>query len=90
MLKCFMTVILQLALCTLIMRASSDEVLKPWYGDFGEKFPTGNTTLNAARFLCTFLLHMSIMPEIRTSISMLKYSVNVAPRNINNDQSENF
>ena len=92
MLKCFVTFILQLALSSLIMMAPTENggKLKPFFGDYSEKFPTGNTTLNASRFLCTLLLHMSIMPEIRTAISMLRFSVNVAPTHNKDYQSINF
>lgn len=92
MLKSFMTFVLQLVLSSLIMMAPTEVGggLNPWYGDYSEKFFTGNTVLNASRFLCTLLLHMSIMPEIRTSLSMLRYAVHEGPKNRNNDQCENF
>lgn len=36
---------------------------------------TGSVTLNATRFICTLLLHLMIMPEIRSGISMLEFAV---------------
>lgn len=36
---------------------------------------TGSITLNSTRFICTLLLHMMVMPEIRSGMSMLEFAV---------------
>ena len=36
----------------------------------------GDLYLNATRLICAYLLHYSIIPEIRCSIGLLKYIVN--------------
>jgi hypothetical protein len=36
---------------------------------------TGDLYLNASRLMCSILLHMSIMPESRTSIDMMSFAL---------------
>lgn len=79
MLKCFFTSVLQIALGLLVVRESSEfkfnpEKQKNIYLNPGTPL-TGSITLNATRFVCTLLLHMMVMPEIRSGISMLEFSV---------------
>jgi hypothetical protein len=37
---------------------------------------TGDVKLNACRYLCSVLLHISIMPEFTASFDMMRYAVN--------------
>ena len=36
----------------------------------------GSTTVNAARILCSLLLHLMIVPEIRIGQDMMRYVLN--------------
>ena len=36
---------------------------------------TGGTMLNGVRLMCTFLLHMMIMPEIKNSLQLIRFSI---------------
>ena len=79
MLKCFFTSVLQVALGLLVVRESGEfnfdpEKMYNTYQGKGAIF-TGNFTLNATRFICTILLHMMVMPEIRSGMSMLEFAV---------------
>jgi len=40
----------------------------------------GDATLNAARILCSLILHLIIVPEIRIGLDMMRYTLN-NPRN---------
>lgn len=69
MIKAVMTWIMQLALCALVLA----NIFDPEEG-LGN-VTTGNVYLNSGRLLCSILLHIQIMPEIRVSIEMMRYAV---------------
>ena len=64
MLKCFMTFFMQVMLSYLV-RFNSDGLSAAYLGD---------VPLNAARIICAMILHISIMPEVACSISLLKFA----------------
>ena len=72
MLKSTMTFIMQLSLCFLILNQIMD---KDEVDDNKLDVFTGDVYLNATRLLCSTLLHISIMPEIRASLDMMGFSV---------------
>ena len=37
---------------------------------------TGSTQLNGVRLVCSFLLHITLMPDIKNSLEMLRYTIN--------------
>lgn len=79
MLKCFFTSFLQLSLGFLVVRESGEfkydkQKESNHYQGLGQVI-TGGIALNATRFICTLLLHMMIMPEIRSGMSMLEFAV---------------
>ena len=66
MLKSFMAFVVQVLLCYLVYGET-----KGWDDIF-----TGRAPLNGVRLVCSFLLHISIMPEIKNSLDMLWYTIN--------------
>jgi hypothetical protein len=64
--KCAITFVFQYALVMLIIRES--------YGL--SNVYQGDAYLNATRFICAYLLHYSIIPEVRCAIGLLKYIKN--------------
>ena len=45
--------------------------------DFGTlSIYSGNWKINCTRLLCAFLLHMTVVSEVRTALDMLKYAKN--------------
>mgnify|MGYP006096906751 CR=1 FL=1 len=71
-LKCILTFIIQLSLSVLIFIDSDNA--KP---------VIGNHQLNMTRFLCSVLLHLQILPEIKTSVEMMRYTVMQDPKAFN-------
>ena len=71
-LKCAFTFIIQIALTLIIWVETAEE------GKI-EIF-TGDLYLNASRLMCSILLHMSIMPEVRTSLDMMKFALTSADK----------
>jgi hypothetical protein len=65
-LKSFLAFIVQIILCVLVYGET-----KGWNDIF-----TGSSELNGVRLVCSFLLHISIMPEIKNSLEMLRYTIN--------------
>lgn len=65
-LKCCLTFLIQILLCVLVL--SETEGFSDIY--------MGSTPLNASRILCSFLLHMTIVTEIRASLEMMLYVLN--------------
>jgi hypothetical protein len=66
MLKSVLAFVVQVLLCALVMSET-----KGWSDIF-----TGRSELNGSRLVCSFLLHISIMPEIRNSLDMIRYTLN--------------
>jgi len=64
MLKCILTFFMQVGLTYLVRYDSSGF----------ESAHLGDLPLNAARIICGMILHISIVPEIRCSISLLKFA----------------
>lgn len=65
MLKSVMAFVLQILLCYLVYGET-----KGWDDIF-----TGRADLNGVRLVCSFLLHISIMPEIKNSLDMLRFTI---------------
>lgn len=53
---------------------------------FFQDIVIGDPSLNLARILCAFLLHVSVLPEIRTAKDMLSF----AKKNINSFSGQRF
>ena len=66
MLKSCLAFIVQIILCVLVYGET-----KGWDDIF-----TGSSDLNGVRLVCSFLLHITIMPEIKNSLELLRYTVN--------------
>jgi hypothetical protein len=66
MLKSVMAFVVQILLCALVYGET-----KGWDDIF-----TGRAQLNGVRLVCSFLLHISIMPEIKNSLDMIRYALN--------------
>lgn len=64
-LKSVFTFIIQVALIYIIL-VTTDGV--------GSVF-TGDVYLNCARLMCAILLHMSVMPEVRTAVDMMRFAL---------------
>lgn len=66
MLKSVLAFIVQIILCGLVYGETQG-----WDYIF-----TGSSSLNGVRLVCSFLLHITIMPEIKNSLELLRYTVN--------------
>jgi hypothetical protein len=66
-LKSCLTFMIQVSLCVLVLSETKG---------LGDEIYMGGTTLNAARLLCSLLLHLTIVPEIRISLEMMRYVLN--------------
>ena len=61
--KCCITFFFQVSLIFFVM-------------DEGGEFVRGSFQMNSTRIICSYLLHLIIMPEVRCSIDMMKYIKN--------------
>ena len=73
--KCFLTFMTQLGLAYLVINESLGRTWRETFVEGGFLYQ-GNYQLNITRIICAIILHMSIMPEVRSSIDMMRYVVN--------------
>ena len=78
--KSILTFTLQMGLCFWVLGETigTFEIFstRNFTKDLFQQVFTGSTQLNGCRYICSYLLHMSIMPEIQTSLQCLRYCIN--------------
>jgi hypothetical protein len=65
--KCFITIFVQLALIAFKLEEM---------GRKNERIYRGDAILNFVRIICAIIMHLSLYPEIKVSLSMFQYAVN--------------
>ena len=87
MLKCVLAFMMQIILCYCVL-GETINIFEAGETEQDEHtlnincYFTGGAFLNGVRYACSYLLHMSIIKEIKTSLELLKYAIN-HPDNFN-------